>query len=415
MESEHTPIPGIADAQTAASPDPPETGGTPPEAGPSVAAVSSPDETGVGTQPTECAFPVDLSREEFIRFNVLLARSAGPLRHWKGQLLFIAVMLVMSIGVLVAVWITDRTADPLVIALIAMIAFGGLLILWAIPANLRRSAGRSYDQTVKSGYRFTGVVRVYADHVQKSSDGAVTVIRFSEGAGFMEAPDMMVLIAPSVPSIVIPARCLTAEDADCLRRTALAGIPPTRHLFIGRLVPGTALRQPIHEEKGIADEERMTVRVVYTTQEFMKLVRDTGMRSFIKLLPLYSAVALMSAVVFGLMAGPGASVIAFASVIAALFLFILLSNNARARTILARATPEMMTIEYHFTDLGLTARSPKSQQNVRFGWAAVRRAVERTDSVEFFTDTSFIRIPKRCIPDMNALRGLVDAHVKPPK
>ena len=159
----------------------------------------------------------------------------------------------------------------------------------------------------------------------------------------------------------------------------------------------------------------MTVRVVYTTQEFMKLVRDTGMRSFIKLLPLYSAVALMSAVVFGLMAGPGASVIAFASVIAALFLFILLSNNARARTILARATPEMMTIEYHFTDLGLTARSPKSQQNVRFGWAAVRRAVERTDSVEFFTDTSFIRIPKRCIPDMNVLRGLVDAHVKPPK
>ena len=364
---------------------------------------------------TECAFPVELSREEFIRFNLLLARSAGPLRHWKGQLLFIAVMLLMSIGLLAAVWITDHTADPLIIALIAMVAFGGVLILWAIPARLRRSAGRSYDQTVKSGYRYTGVVRVYGDHVQKSSGGAVTVIRFSAGAGFMEAPDMMVLIAPGVPSIVIPARCLTAEDADCLRRTALAGIPPARHVFVGRLAPGAVQRKPFHEEGEIADEELMTVRVIYTRQEFMKLVRDTGMRSFIKLLPLYSAVALMSAVVFGLMAGPGASVLAFAAVIALLLLFILLSNNARARAILARATPEMMTIEYHFTDLGLTARSPKSQQNVRFGWATVRRAVERADSGEFFVDTSFIRIPKRCIPDMDALRSLVDAHVRPTK
>ena len=46
-------------------------------------------------------FPVDLSREDYIEFNLLVAKTKGVLRHYREMLIFGGFLMVISIGILV--------------------------------------------------------------------------------------------------------------------------------------------------------------------------------------------------------------------------------------------------------------------------------------------------------------------------
>ena len=67
-------------------------------------------------------------------------------------------------------------------------------------------------------------------------------------------------------------------------------------------------------------------------------------------------------------------------------------------------------LQLTLTDEGLVLRSRDGEER-RLPWKAVRRAVARPDCVEFIAKELFIRIPKRCIPDMEALRKIADKHL----
>ena len=87
-----------------------------------------------------------------------------------------------------------------------------------------------------------------------------------------------------------------------------------------------------------------------------------------------------------------------------------------------RIAPEQnLSLYLSFSDTGIQARAPEgtgpagASSASRIAWATVNRAVERPDSVEFYAGNQFLRVPKRCIPNLELLKELVDRHVKPKK
>lgn len=62
--------------------------------------------------------------------------------------------------------------------------------------------------------------------LEKVSGGTVNRVYYGENAAYIETGDMMVLLASSSRAIVLPARCMTREDAELVRRTVLPAFRP---------------------------------------------------------------------------------------------------------------------------------------------------------------------------------------------
>ena len=98
-------------------------------------------------------------------------------------------------------------------------------------------------------------------------------------------------------------------------------------------------------------------------------------------------------------------------VITAVFIGVrVLAPRARA----GRAFDNMQdssTITVKLKRPGIIINSRSNLRGVRVAWSSVNRAVERPDSVDFFSHTTFLRIPKRCIGDFEALKAFVDTNL----
>lgn len=119
-----------------------------------------------------------------------------------------------------------------------------------MPAYLRRNAGRAYDQSVLGGHEYYGMVYVYEDRLEKVSGGTVNRVYYGENAAYIETGDMMVLLASSSRAIVLPARCMTREDAELVRRTVLPRIPPMRQRLLSKMVPQASQRDGSAPRRG---------------------------------------------------------------------------------------------------------------------------------------------------------------------
>lgn len=358
------------------------------------------------------AFPVDLSREEYIAFNLLLAKNGGVLRFRRSQLAIFGLLLGFSVAMLLVEAIRFGTLDAVLILVVAFIVLAGGFLLFGMPAYVKYSAGKAYDQSVLGGHEYYGMVYVYPDRLEKVGGGVTSAVRFSENAAYFETGDMMVLLASGSRAIVLPARCLTAEDAETVRRAVLAGVAPMRQRLLGRLRPGAAHRlPPPPAARDEQDREWLALAVEYTPEEFLKMVSDTALRAYVRLLPLYSGVSVVSGVLFGLLSGIPAGLVTFVVIMLGLFLLNTAGVKARARRSLAVMPEDGLRIRLTLTDRGLVASGTRPGQETRLAWVSIQHAVDREDCVEFYNSRVFIRIPKRCIPDMEELRRVVDAHM----
>lgn len=197
-------------------------------------------------------FPVDLSREEYIAFNMLLAKNGGMLRFRKGQLVIFGLMMAFSLVMLAVEFFVFQSLDVVMILVVAFIALTGGFLLFGMPAYLRRNAGRAYDQSVLGGHEYYGMVYVYEDRLEKVSGGTVNRVYYGENAAYIETGDMMVLLASSSRAIVLPARCMTREDAELVRRTVLPRIPPMRQRLLSKMVPQASQRMAPPPPRGRA-------------------------------------------------------------------------------------------------------------------------------------------------------------------
>lgn len=357
-------------------------------------------------------FPVDLNREEYINFNLLLAKSGGILRFRKGQLILFGVMLVISLIMLAVEWISFGTLDVVLILVVVFIAIAGGFLLYGMPVYLRRNAGRTYDQSVAGGQCYYGMLYLYPDRVEKIVGEVTNVIRYAENAAYMENDEMIVLLASSSRAIVLPARCLTGQDAECVRQTVLPHIPPIRRRIIGKMVARADKRMdPPPAGHVSTEEELMTLTVRYTPEEFVKLVGDTGMRTYVRMLPVFSLVSVFAGILFGMLSGFLMGFGSFVVIMLLLFLPTALGSKARARHAVAAMGEEGLTMQLRLTDRGLIGSTPKQGEELRIAWSSLQHAVDKPDCVEFYNNRLFIRVPKRCIEDMEALRQIVDKHM----
>ncbi|NLN81597.1 MAG: YcxB family protein, partial [Clostridiales bacterium] len=208
-----------------------------------------------------------------------------------------------------------------------------------------------------------------------------------------------------------------SEDAEALRRTVLTAIPQTRQKIEAPLIPTAAGHisrpddEPDNEEW--RDENSISVEINYSRDEFVKIAADTALRGLLKLLPLYSFMSLMAALMFGLLYDFGFGIAVYVAVNAGLFLFRIFGARTRA----GRAYDNMTStrINVLLADKGIEVNSSEKSDRIKLEWKDVQRAVERPNDVEFFSESIFLRIPKRCIEDFDALRAFVDSHHQPTK
>ncbi len=357
----------------------------------------------------DTTFPADLTRGEYIRFQELLFRNGPSFRLRTAQLVITAGMLGICILFLV---MTARSGNGLDISLLLMVLLLVLMEVYLfvmLPRQMRVRAGRSYDQSLMTGYRYEGLVTVGPASIRKTTAKAVTEIPFAACTLYIEAADMLVFGGTEGRSIVLPARCLTGPDAALVRQMALTYVPGPRQRLYGRLVPGAAVRLPEPDLSPLPEEDaELSIRMEYTEKEFIRLMTASSVDGFIKNLPNLGFFAFLLAMSFELWMGlPGVPV--FLLVVLGMFLAGYFTSRARAGQVIRMSGGEALRLSVDFTPSGLTLRgSAGKEKELRIPWKAISRAVERPDRVDFYTHSLAVTLPKRCIEDLDALKRLVD-------
>ncbi len=362
----------------------------------------------------EVVFPAGLTREEYVRFQELLFRNSPASRLRMAQLVITAVLFGICVLFLV---LTARAGNGFDFSLLLMTLLLVLMetyLFVMLPRQLRTRAGRSYDQSLMTGYRYEGLVTVAPGSIRKTTAKAVTEIPFAACTLYIETPDMLVFGGAEGRSIVLPARCLTAADAALVRQAALANVPGLRQRLYGRLVPGAAVRLPVPDlspDRG--EETEMSVRVEYTDKEFIRLTTSTSVEGFLQNLPNLGFFAFLLAITCELWIGiPG--VLVFVLLVLGIFLGGYFAARARAGRVIQMSGGQALRLSVDFTPSGLTLRGGAGEaKELRIPWKAVSRAVERPERVDFYTHSLALTIPKRCIEDLDAFKRLVDTRMPP--
>lgn len=350
-------------------------------------------------------FPVELSEEEYVRSQELLSRRINGKRVGTSRLFSVSMMVLCALSAF-SIYKQTGTPDwPLFILLILMF-ISELWLMIALPHQLRRRYKMAYYTTLYTGYSFRGTVTVEEDAVRKQTVSATASIPYHTCRVFAESADMMVFCGADGHSIVLPARFLTAETAQRIRKTAFAHIPPARRLLVEPLVPAVHV-EPVDMAE-IEEETLLSFRFSYTEKELFSMAIDSVLLQFYRTLPNKCLLATVIAAVlyFGFYVSP------LPVFLLSLLLFLLGSLFGAWRKSHLAATPmKTAPMRVDITNRGL--RLAGKENPAILPWNTFTRAVEQQDAVEFYADTDrqFV-IPKRCIDDMNEFRRIVDMFVK---
>lgn len=368
-----------------------------------------------GSRETETSFPVDISREEFIRFNLIVSKSTGLMRFRNGQMILFGILGVFSLMSVLDDALSYNKTDSVMILLVVFIAAMECILLFGLSSYIKRTSGRTYDQTILTGNSYYGCIRIHPGRIEKQNANLNTGIPFNSQTLYIETKQMMILLYPNTPAIVLPARCLTTENADAVRKAVMTGLPANHQKLIDRMIPLAKgpIAPPAADENDNPDTEQMHVDVTYSHDEFVKLAVDTAGMGFMKALPVYSGISTIAGLLFGLLYNFGVGIFVFILIIGGIFALNVLGVRAKANRSYQQMTESGTRIGISFTVKGITILSPSTRESIRMIWKSITRAVERQEYIEFYTQTTFLRIPKHCIEDIGLLRQIVDSHVHP--
>ena len=358
-----------------------------------------------------CQFPANLTRNEYIDFNILVARTTGALRNQKVKLVLLLLMLAVGVTVMVvAKYLYQYVSVPAVVLLavlmgLAVVLYGGM------PGHIRRAAARAYDQTVRTGYTYYGIISVMADRMTKESRFSQVTIQYGGQAMFIESPDMLILSEPGNRSIVIPARCLTEADSRTIRSLVEAGLGKERCRSYGRLFPRAAARMQRRSEEPDTTAQ-LVLDVQYTPREFVGMVTGKTLMGFTRALPVYGSIAILLGLLTGLLSSYYWGMLIFIGIMVFTLLWAVFLPWLRVRLSVRRMPAEARILRISFSERGMVITSPGRTERLEYIWPMIARAVERDDAVEFEAGNAFLRIPKRCIPDLQLLKSIVDRYME---
>ncbi len=361
---------------------------------------------------TEREYVVGLSKEEFTRSQILANNVLRGNRGIGGRLFSIIIMLLCVATVGMEFRITHQI-DPSLAIVVTLMIVAELWFMLDAPRQFRKKNELLYTMSRFSGHSFDGVVKVNEFGIEKSTVDETTRVGFSQCAAYIETEDMLMFCMTQGKSIVIPARCLTAEDAEYTKKAALAVISPTRRYVLAEISPKLETKQPIGNIlKPMENEELLRVRVEYTAAELKSGLTDTAAQAFFEKFPQKLLVAVFFTILFYFTMETMPLPFFLASLLV-LFLSDIIAVRIRAKRAIRVSDGDVCRVQLIFTEkyLQITGKS-EHVRRMKVPWECITRAVERPKEVEFFAQTRILTVPKRCIEDMDELRAIVDGCMK---
>lgn len=361
---------------------------------------------------TEREFVVGLSQEEFTRSQIL-ANNVLRGNHGIGGRLFSVIIMLLCVAMVGMEFRITRQIDPSLAIIMTLMIVAELWFMLDAPRKLRKKNELLYTMSRFSGHSFDGVATVNEFGVTKCTVDERTHVGFSQCAAYIETEDMLMFCMTQGKSIVIPARCLTAEDAEYTKKAAFAVVSPTKRYVLAQISPKLENKQPIGNIlKPMEVEEMLRVRVEYTAAELKSGLTDTAVQNFFENFSQKMLVAVFFTILFyftmEMMPLPF-----FLMSLVVLFLSDIITVRMRARRAIRVSDGDVCRVQLILTEqyLQITGKS-EHVRRMKVPWECITRAVERPKEVEFYAQTRILTVPKRCIEDMDELRTIVDRCMK---
>ena len=364
------------------------------------------------TVQTEMEYAVGLSREEYVRSSQLVAATLQRKQVY-GRRIVSVLLLLACAGMVAMDYRLTGVIEPSVAIIMTLMTIAELWMLLDLPRQQRRMNAAVYDSTLFSGHSFDGVLTVDDRGVTKRTSDDSTRVDFAQCAAYIEAEDMLLFCVNNGRSIVVPARCLTPEDAEFTKQKALAVIEPSKQYIVSQLRPMLETQLPVGPLTVQEDEPLLAVRVEFTAAELKSNVADMAIRAFFRKFPNKMLAGVLFTILFyyGMEVSP---LPMFLMAMLTLFIMDIVSARLRTRRAIAASNGDVCRLQVELTERHIRMiGSGEKGRRISVPWERVTRAIERPAEVEFFAeDARVIVIPKRCIADMEELRAVVDAHTK---
>ncbi len=354
--------------------------------------------------------PVDLTKEEFTAYHMATAKAFGMLRRQGAMMVLFGIYVAITVvGLIQHYQATGEVSVVMLLITLVTVAMA-VLSMTMMPAAVKKKARLAYDIGDVNGYY--GEWTITPTAIVKETGETRVEMPLNEKTLYVEDVGFMAFVSAGADRIIIlPARCMTEAAAKTVRETVFASGSRVQRRVIKRM---TALAEaPIPRRELLSEPQTLyTVDVTYEEAELAQLHADIAWKHYVHNLPNIVSVSLLFAAMFALIEENVPLFFIVALGIPLVFLiFTTLSGRATAK----RTTRLQPTrLRFSLTDRGVRATFSPSEQTTAAQWNSIRRAVERPTCVEFYYgDDHLLRIPKRCIDDMNELRRLVDTYHTP--
>lgn len=350
-------------------------------------------------------YPVGLTREEYIRSQILLTRGNRAFG------IIPLVTAVMFLLILAVDMIVTRQVDIPLTVMVVVVAAAEIATAILAPQTIRRRHGETYDQARYGGYCFDGMVKVTETQISKTTSSGETVIPFN-GCYYLEAADMMIFRNQHGKSIVIPARCFTEADANATRVAAMGNVPPTARRLQGRLIPGRQERLPVPSlEKPLPEDPLVTVAVEYTPKELTGLSVDAAFDSAFQRAPSHVLLAAVLAMLVYDVSSLG-MVATFLLTAMVLTLLPVFAAGIRTRRAIAATEGTILKLAVELTPSFLRLRGAGEQgRQLEIPWEEITRGVELPTRMDLYAGKKIVSLPKRCMTDVEEVRRVIDKHL----
>lgn len=356
---------------------------------------------------TALTFGVGLNKTEYVIFQETMKKfSAG--KRFSG-VLTTAITIFSVFAVRNALKADAATlSNPYLLSLLLFLVLLFLGVTVLPPIVYKRRAAKAYEKALAGGQVFDGMVTVNSEGVTKVTESGTVTLPFDRDLLCIERQEMLIFVNRLGQAIVLPARCLTAEDATDVRLIAQRSINPRFYVIKGRLQPTATARMALSPVDPPAVLYTFTVQ--YEEKERQALIKTAIRRDIFRSAPLYFLFCFLLSVSAGLDNG---------FLIAAIIFWIAVALFAGLKALYwvpryksTAAADGVFTITLNDRALVMENKADPVPRKVILPWREIAHAVESEDTIEIYNNRQFVYIPKRCVGDIEFLRSIVNDKMK---
>lgn len=349
------------------------------------------------------SFAVDLSKEEYLQFYKVLTRysSAGMM-----QKVGLVVVIAMVVLPLISLYQSGGLAALLSWEAVSLFIPPVLLLIYnfgIMPLLRKRQAEKGYDAALAGGQIFAGTVTVNRGRITKVTPSGSLTLPFTDRILFHEQEDMQIFVNTQGRGIVLPARCMTKENADAVREIATSALPLSLCKVKALIVCERETPMEITETAPTAP--LFEANIAYTGEDRAFIAKELSFRGVKSSVLPGSIIGFMLALLVANGSDLLAAMLVFWGTLLIFVGFTFFSARSRAKFMLSQ---ENFRFTFKITEKAVIADGGERRGIISIPWKTLKHAVEGKDYLEFYNQNQYICVPKRLIEDMDSFRRLVD-------